>query len=252
MVCGEKLMKCANERSGVLRHAQWGCEPVSDRGTWGLNLQIASAMVVTILFFLSASFVNAEDRMQVEGRTIIFNTDAVTDADDKTPGIIYADVNLFGDLVMNHTDVDTVIVSGGGGSTSAAYDIANKITEYGMSTIARNNCSSACAIIFLAGSERTLEKGARLGFHRSSTTAEDHEEYYRENKDKLGWANEFAYAVDLHQVGQISARNFVEFTARRGVSLDFILRALSYSPRDMWYPTTEELLEAGVLVARED
>lgn len=121
-----------------------------------------------------------------------------------------------------------------------------------MSTIARNNCSSACAIIFLAGSARTLEKGARLGFHRSSTTAEDHEEYYRRNKEKLGWTNEFAYADHSYQDGQISARNFVEFTAGRGVSLDFILRALSYSPRDMWYPTTEELLEAGVLVSRGD
>lgn len=193
----------------------------------------------------SASF--AGDRMTVEGTSIVFNTDALTAADDDTPEIIYADVNLFGDLIMNYPEVSSVIVSGAGGSTSAAFDIANKITELGLSTTARNNCSSACTIIFLAGSQRELEAGARLGFHRSSTSAQDHKDFFEKNKSAAGWADEFSYAKQSYEDGQVVARNYIEYVVKRGVDLDFALRVLTYGQRDMWYPDRDTLRSAGVI-----
>lgn len=202
-------------------------------------------------FGLAANGSNAADRMTVEGTSIVFNTDAVALADDDTPEIVYADVNLFGDLVMNNPEVDSVIVSGGGGSTSAAYDIANKISEFGLSTTARNNCSSACTIIFLAGSRRELERGARLGFHRSSTSAKDHRDFYRENKSEAGWVDEFAYAKHSYEDGQIVARTFIEYAVDRGVTLDFALRVLTYGQRDMWYPDEDTLKVSGVITGGE-
>jgi hypothetical protein len=185
--------------------------------------------------------------MTVEANTIIFNTDALSGADNPTPTILYEDVNLFGDLLMNHPEVDTVIVSGGGGSNTAAYDIAHKIIEFGLATIARNNCSSACTLLFLAGSDRRLEKGARLGFHRSTNSAADHREFFERNKEDAGWVDEFGYAKKAHEDGQISARDFIAYVVGRGVSLDFALEALTYSPQDMWYPSEGEMRTAGVL-----
>jgi len=35
---------------------------------------------------------------------------------------------------------------------------------------------------------------------------------------------------------------------QRGVSVDFALRTLTPSGDDMWYPSQEELLEAGVVI----
>jgi hypothetical protein len=204
-----------------------------------------------VSFGLLANAANAADRMTVDGTSIVFNTDAVAQADDDTPEIVYADVNLFGDLVMNNPEVDSVIVSGGGGSTSAAYDIANKISEFGLSTTARNNCSSACTIIFLAGSRRELERGARLGFHRSSTSAKEHKDFYWENKSEAGWVDEFAYAKHSYEDGQIFARTFIDYLVKRGVTLDFALRVLTYGQRDMWYPEFDTLLTAGVITGEE-
>lgn len=189
----------------------------------------------------------AGERMIVESHTLIFDTDALSSASNSTPTIIYEDVNLFGDLLMNHPEVDTVIVSGGGGSNTAAYDIAHKIIEFGLNTIARNNCSSACTLLFLAGSERKLEKGARLGFHRSTNSAADHREFYERTKEDAGWVDEFGYAKKAHEDGQVAARDFIAYAVGRGVSLEFALEALTYSPNDMWYPDQDIMLEAGVI-----
>ncbi len=205
-------------------------------------------LAFTFLLLLPKAYAyGSTDRMIVQGSTLVFNTDAVSTAANSTPSIIYEDVNLFGDLLMNHPEIDTVIVSGAGGSTSAAYDIAHKITEFGLTAIARNNCFSACTLLFLAGSERRLEKGARLGFHRSTTGADVHRDFYERNKADMGWEDEFAYAKHSHEDGQVNARDFIAFAVGRGVSLEFALEALTYSPHDMWYPSDDMLQQSGVI-----
>ncbi len=215
------------------------------------RLEVVFCPLLVLAFFAFSDSSFAADRMIVEDHMLIYNTDALTEADDDTPEILYQDVNLFGDLLMNNPEVDTIIVSGGGGNTSAAYDMANKISEFRLTTVARNNCSSACAIMFLGGGRRMLESGARLGFHRSSTRANEHKDFFLRNESFAGWSDEFAYADHVFQDGQISARNFVEFAVRRGVDLNFALRALTYSPIDMWYPSEDELVEAGVVLLED-
>jgi len=199
------------------------------------------------LFFLQGVSAYAQERMTVQGNTLTFNTDALSETDNSIPLIIFEDVNLFGELLMNHPDVDTVIVSGAGGSTLAAYDIANKIAAFRLNTIARNNCSSACTIIFLGGARRELERGARLGFHRTSRGTSDMRDFYTRNKDDAGWVDEFAFAQDVFEEGQISAREFIDFATQRGVHLGFALRVISYGPSDMWYPTPKEMVAAGLI-----
>ena len=205
---------------------------------------IHSLVAVLVSFSLCA---HAAERMTVDGNALIFNTDAVSAAANSTPTIIYEDANLFGDLLMEHPEVNTVVVSGAGGSTSAAYDMAHKITEFGLTTVARNNCSSACTLLFLAGVERRLEKGARLGFHRSTTGADVHRDFYERNKADAGWKDEFAYAVRAHEDGQIAARTLVAYLISRGVSLEFALEVLTYSPSDLWHPSEDEMRTAGAL-----
>ena len=68
--------------------------------------------------------------------------------------------------------------------------------------------------------------------------------------EREGWKDEFAFTTYMLERGQIIARDYVEFLTRRGVALDFALRALSYSASDMWFPSEAELLENGVLTRR--
>ena len=67
----------------------------------------------------------------------------------------------------------------------------------------------------------------------------------------MGWKDEFAYARWTYEDGQIIARDFIEYLIQRGVSVDFALRTLMHSGDDMWYPSTQELAEAGVITVAE-
>ncbi|WP_430464085.1 hypothetical protein [Tabrizicola sp.] len=199
---------------------------------------------------MNISDATAKDRMTVDGHTLIFDTSAIS-SDDESNAILRSDANLFGDLIMNNPSVDTVIVSGDGGSLYASYEIARTIMTFDLNVVARGDCESGCAIVFLGGKTRTLEKGARLGFHRSSTEADNHKKHYELRKDKAGWKDEFAYARWTYEDGQIVARDFIAYLIQRGVAVDFALRTLIPSGDDMWYPSIEELAKAGVLTEPE-
>jgi hypothetical protein len=58
-----------------------------------------------------------------------------------------------------------------GGSTIEAIEIGKAIHLLGLPTLVINNsqCNSACALIWLAGSPRTITRTARVGFHASYT-----------------------------------------------------------------------------------
>ena len=76
-----------------------------------------------------------------------------TSADD-----IYALQNA-----VKNDKVDTIVLKGPGGSLEAAFIMADFIIENKLATIVPKNtdCASACSLIFLAGSKRTLEEGAQ-------------------------------------------------------------------------------------------
>jgi hypothetical protein len=199
---------------------------------------------------MSISGVIAQERMEIIGNTLIFDTRFFS-SNEEANSILRSDANLFGDLIMNYPSIDTVIISSKGGDLKASYDMAKTITTFGISVIARGDCESGCTIVFLGGKDRKLEQGARLGFHRSSTEAYDHSVYYEGFKDKMGWKDEFAYATWVYEDGQIVARNFIQYLLRRGVSIDFALRALSTPADHMWYPSTDELFYYGVITKPE-
>lgn len=204
-------------------------------------------MLVFIGCTLLGPKTEAQDRMTIEGNTLIFDTNAVWAATDDSPSIIDSDANLFGDLLMNNPAVDTVVISGSGGSLHAAYELARKLSQFDLTVIARNDCESGCSLMFMGGKIRKLEKGARLGFHRSATDAQSQRENYATLKESLGWADEFAYVRWAYEDGQIVAREYIEYLMQRGIKPEFALRVMAYSTQDMWYPTEKEMREAGVL-----
>ncbi|MBF9058755.1 hypothetical protein HKCCSP123_06120 [Rhodobacterales bacterium HKCCSP123] len=63
--------------------------------------------------------------------------------------------------------VDEVILSSDGGSLNAAWELGALIADNGLRTILTDetDCASACAILFLHGSERYMSPTARLGVH---------------------------------------------------------------------------------------
>jgi hypothetical protein len=89
--------------------------------------------------------------------------------------IISGEISLDDDKRFNRIasvfDEGIVLLDSNGGSTIAALKIGETIRLKGYSTYVSdtNTCSSACALIWLAGSPRILDENASVGFHATYT-----------------------------------------------------------------------------------
>jgi len=119
--------------------------------------------------------------------------------------------------------VQIIHLNSQGGRMNEAYQLYKTIKERNLSTYTSADCVSACSLAFLAGRERYLGESGRLGFH-STSIGELSGEVAKELNDEV------RQTLKTH-----------------GVTNSFIDRALSTSPKDMWYPSKDELLEAKVI-----
>jgi hypothetical protein len=67
----------------------------------------------------------------------------------------------------------TVILNSPGGNLLAAFAIGEFIRLRGWSTYVSDECDSACALIWLAGVQRLMTAGARIGFHSASVNGQE-------------------------------------------------------------------------------
>jgi hypothetical protein len=75
----------------------------------------------------------------------------------------------FDHIVANVTNA-LVVLTGPGGNVAAALAIGQQVRARGWQTLvpAGSSCASACALIWLAGTQRMLGVNARIGFHAIS------------------------------------------------------------------------------------
>jgi len=119
--------------------------------------------------------------------------------------------------------VQVIHLNSQGGRMNEAYQLYKTIKERNLITYTSADCVSACSVAFLAGRERYLGESGRLGFH-SVSIGELSGEVAKELNDEV------RQTLRTH-----------------GVPNSFIDHALSTSPKDMWYPSKDELLRAKVI-----
>jgi hypothetical protein len=115
-----------------------------------MRRRIAACAVLTAMMLIvaasaitrseAAAFNIADDRLTITG--------SVSDSDT---------ILLKKTLVDNPSITTLVFQQCTGGTLSAALDIANLIRARGLQTVASRQCSSACAIAFLAGTRRSFD-----------------------------------------------------------------------------------------------
>lgn len=120
--------------------------------------------------------------------------------------------------------VRTIIVGGAGGRVGSAYQIAQLIRARKLDTRVERKCYSACTVMFLGGVQRSLGPYGQLGFHRASFPGMDEAELAEANRQM---------------------RDFLTFWAR--ISGPFVLRVMDTPAESIWLPTSDELLDAGVI-----
>jgi len=124
--------------------------------------------------------------------------------------------------------IDKVWLWSGGGWTKSGFHLYRAIKKRGMDTVAKS-CQSACVTAFMGGQHRVLVHGSRgLGFHQV-------------NSD---------FGID-HYTRRTQHRTRYLFK-KRGVKKWFLKKMYQAKPRGMWYPTHDELLDAGVITHTVD
>jgi hypothetical protein len=119
-----------------------------------------------------------------------------------------------------------VVLTSEGGRLAEAFEIGELIRNRGMSTMAFEECNSACTVVLLSGRERSAAADAIVGFHQSTMSGNSRldDEFMTEEM-----------------------RVFFE---DRGVAKGFIDHAFSTMSNDLWVPTAEEMLAANFLSAK--
>lgn len=180
-------------------------------------------------------------RFRADGEKLYFNSGIPYEGTDES-GILDRDSDELALILMENSDITTIVLQSDGGDTSAALLMAAKIENLELATEVEAGCYSACPYIFLAGRPRVLRTGGVLGFHRSSISAAGLRELYA--RKKLLAPGEFAYDDAIN-----AAVEEVRFMLHHDVAADFALTVMGTPPHAMWEPSRTELTQAGVLDA---
>lgn len=122
-------------------------------------------------------------------------------------------------------NAQNLLLNSHGGRILEALAMADQIKARRLNTRVVENCESACTLLFLAGAERSASPLAQIGFHQPNFPG--------------------LSSQDREDIIQSNSQDYRE----AGMSEDFIQRIMATPPDKMWYPTTEEMTEAGVLNA---
>jgi multisubunit Na+/H+ antiporter MnhG subunit len=126
-------------------------------------------------------------------------------------------------LINEHPKVDQISLTSAGGRLKTAAEIGSLIEKRNLSTIAVGECTSACTLIFFSSKNRALDVDASLGFHSPSGGA----------------------AGDV-VVNGVSRDLRLAYVAA-GLPDAFVEKAF-WTPSDaVWYPSDEELIDAGAV-----
>lgn len=140
-------------------------------------------------------------------------------------GFKYGLADEFAALVKQAHRLKVVRLDSAGGRLGEGEKLFRLIRERGLATYVSSKCFSACTLAFAGGRERYLKRGAVLGFHRAEFPGVSENEF-----DDL-----------QHKVFEAAG-----FDGR------FIKMALSTPHRDLWTPSPDVLLAAGVITGLTD
>jgi hypothetical protein len=119
--------------------------------------------------------------------------------------------------------IRTIALASNGGRLREAREIAVLTKARRLDTYVDTRCESACTYVFLAGRDRAATPNARIGFHRPSFAG-------------------------MNPLTQITATTSMLDTYRdAGIPQAFLDRVAATEANSMWYPSREELIEAGVI-----
>jgi len=187
---------------------------------------VVGVLVFVQIFFLmpaiagrfASIFVYLEDDPQFGQVTV--SADVGADVIDLVGPITLSLPRRLTEQIKKVPQVKSIRLTSRGGRLGPALEMHDLIKAKSLDTIVTSECSSACAIIFLAGKRRILDHGARLGFHLPS----------------LAGTRDTAVEAKIRNIMILD-----------GVSRDFVDSAMAVPPTTIWYPPEYVLEQAHVI-----
>ena len=203
-------------------------------------------VIVMLALLQSAGFGSAvlAEKFKFDGKILFYDTDSAPPGRDE---INWQDVETLVFLQRQQQQIEVLHLNSAGGLIEAAREMADIIIDFELDTRVTDECASACVTLFLAGESRQLDRGGRLGFHRSSWDAASMEEYYKDARADIGWDSLYEFASWSYEEAQKDVLSEMEYLLERGVDPEFAIKTLRAENADMWFPRRRELTLAGVL-----
>ena len=198
---------------------------------------------ICLIIFALPSWAN--EKFSIDGDTIIYDTFKATD--ETLAEINWEDTNVLAKILSENSNIKTLQLNSLGGIIDAAEYMSDIIIDFELNTHVVGECSSSCAILFIAGEKRTIQRGSWLGFHQGSWDKDSIKEHYEYNKAEYGWANEFEHSSWIYKDTQKQIFRDMEYLIERGVEPLFAIKTMKADNEDMWYPRRKELEAAGVI-----
>ncbi len=143
------------------------------------------------------------------------------------------DIGITRDLntsLETNPDVVRIVLDSPGGQIYQGRGIAQIIRTLELDTYVENTCSSACVTAFIAGRERSIAPGAKLGFHQ-----------YRFDPTQT------RQIIPLYASLQSEQEKDLQLFRDQGVKAEFLQRVFERSAHEMWYPDVDLLLDMQVV-----
>jgi hypothetical protein len=132
--------------------------------------------------------------------------------------------DAFASALAEHPGIHRLELDSPGGDAEEGFSMAALVEKYSISTFVGDHCESACTIVFVAGRERSTTPTAKLGFHRARSSL---------------W-------FDAPDDDKFNAR-LISYFQSKGIETSFAQKAFRVPSNDIWYPSVDELLAAGVI-----
>lgn len=145
-----------------------------------------------------------------------------------TGGLKYGLTEDFLRILRASPQIRVVHLDSPGGRVGEAVKLNKAIRDHNLITYVSGQCVSACTLAFAAGRERWLRDGAILGFHAPTFPGMSE--------------------ADLVEGAQLQKDLFTA----AGFDPVFVSRALVTPNKDMWTPSSDELLRARVITGVSD
>jgi len=206
---------------------------------------VAGLLAISLFSGAAAQEADSKKRFEVDGDRLIYDSSVPVDGEDRD--ISYGDVARMRDLLRAAPDIRTLELNSTGGGHYSAMELSALAIDFELDTHVVETCESSCVSVFLAGTNRTLARGARLGFHQLTWTARSVEEYYDKHRKRRGWDSPFDFAEWMYEDTQTETYIRLAYMVSRGVDPGFAIQSIRKPDTSMWFPPRAVLLASGVL-----